>query len=262
MWYDIGIMKKKERKILKKLYKSNKFCDILQIGKGITAVIGSGGKTSLIYKLCKELAESGRVVFTTTTHVMRPEHMSVTENMGGLEKLTEAGVSPVCIGSAVPDNPRKLSAPNVTMDALADRADYVLVEADGSKMLPIKAHKSYEPVIPKNSSAVILVVGLSGIGGRVAEKVHRIEEFEALTGAGAGDIVTAEAIAGGIAAELPNYKGFDVSLYLNQTDVADGRNKAEAFAAAFRAETGEERGVAAKYKIYAGSLREGYIYEL
>lgn len=34
---------------------------------------------------------------------------------------------------------------------LADAADYVIVEADGSKRLPLKAHASHEPVIPENT---------------------------------------------------------------------------------------------------------------
>lgn len=40
----------------------------LGIGRGITAVIGSGGKTSLLDILTREL--DGTVVLTTTTHVL------------------------------------------------------------------------------------------------------------------------------------------------------------------------------------------------
>lgn len=253
------IMKKNERKILKKLYKSNKFCDILQIHRGTVAVIGSGGKTSLIGRLCTELSDSGRVIFTTTTHIMRPADMAVACSLGDLDSLLGASVNPICIGSVMPDNPKKMSSPNVSIEALELRTDYVLVEADGSKMLPVKAHKSYEPVIPKNSNRVIIVVGLSGIGMRVCEGVHRVDEFMRLTGAVPDDILSAEMIAKGIAAEVENYSGFGLTLYINQTDIENGEIKAGKFAAAFR---GFLTGRNVEVSIFAGSLKEGYIYSL
>ncbi|MCR5684942.1 MAG: putative selenium-dependent hydroxylase accessory protein YqeC, partial [Lachnospiraceae bacterium] len=44
--------------------------ELLEIKKGITAVIGSGGKTSLILRLADELKINGKVVFCTTTRIM------------------------------------------------------------------------------------------------------------------------------------------------------------------------------------------------
>ena len=43
--------------------------DILDIKKGITAIIGSGGKTTLMIKLAKELSQKGKVIICTTTHI-------------------------------------------------------------------------------------------------------------------------------------------------------------------------------------------------
>ena len=45
---------------------------ILGVTKGVTAVIGSGGKTSLLYELAEELRSYGTVLLATTTHIMRP----------------------------------------------------------------------------------------------------------------------------------------------------------------------------------------------
>ena len=45
---------------------------ILGVTKGLTAVIGSGGKTSLLYELAEELRPCGTVLLATTTHIMRP----------------------------------------------------------------------------------------------------------------------------------------------------------------------------------------------
>ena len=45
-------------------------CDVLEIGKGVTAVIGSGGKTSLIEQLAQELQSRGTVLICTTTKIV------------------------------------------------------------------------------------------------------------------------------------------------------------------------------------------------
>ena len=45
---------------------------LLGVTRGLTAVIGSGGKTSLLYELAEELRPCGTVLLATTTHIMRP----------------------------------------------------------------------------------------------------------------------------------------------------------------------------------------------
>ena len=40
---------------------------ILQIQKGITAIIGGGGKTTLMLTLAQALSRQGRVIVTTST---------------------------------------------------------------------------------------------------------------------------------------------------------------------------------------------------
>ena len=47
--------------------------ELLGIRPGLTAVIGSGGKTSLLRVLARELSRRGTVLLATTTHIMRPD---------------------------------------------------------------------------------------------------------------------------------------------------------------------------------------------
>ena len=132
----------------------------------MTAIIGSGGKTSLMMRLAEELAERGRVIVCTSTHIMRPENMAVAESAGEIQTVTDlagegnrdtkdpqksigAWKTPVCIGT--PAGNGKLTAPAESFEELAGIADYVLVEADGSKRLPLKCHAPHEPVIPENA---------------------------------------------------------------------------------------------------------------
>jgi probable selenium-dependent hydroxylase accessory protein YqeC len=84
----------------------------------------------------------------------------------------------------------------VAIDALADLFDIVLVEADGSKGLPVKAPASHEPVVPASSSIVIGVVGLDALGRPMDEHiVHRPEFFGPLVGCAPGERITAAHIA-------------------------------------------------------------------
>ena len=43
------------------------FAEALGIGPGVTALIGGGGKTSLMLTLAKELSSKGSIIICTTT---------------------------------------------------------------------------------------------------------------------------------------------------------------------------------------------------
>ena len=69
-------------------------------------------------------------------------------------------------------------------------ADYVLLEADGAKRLPLKAPAEHEPVIPPETTLVIAVLGLDGIGKPVSEAAFRPERYAALIGKPESEPVT------------------------------------------------------------------------
>lgn len=55
----------------------DKLCDLLDIRPGVTALIGGGGKTTLMYHLARELRERGTVAVTTTTKIWPPTGIRV-----------------------------------------------------------------------------------------------------------------------------------------------------------------------------------------
>lgn len=173
---------------------------LLNIGRGVTALIGGGGKTTLLYTLTEELRKKGTVLLCTSTHIMRPTQYEV------LERASEAEVSAalsahgaVCVGE--PSAEGKLGPPSLPFDALARLADYVLVEADGSRRLPLKAHAPHEPVIPKEAGCVLCVVGARGFDRPIREAVHRPEQFCTLTGARLDEPASPALAARALAAE-------------------------------------------------------------
>ena len=66
-----------------------KFSEALGLCRGITAVIGSGGKSSLLNTLATELRDRGTVVLCTTTHMFPPEHMCTLQRADA-ETVTRA----------------------------------------------------------------------------------------------------------------------------------------------------------------------------
>ena len=164
------------------------FSEALAIRPGVTAIIGSGGKTSLLYRLADELKDGGSVLVTTSTHILPPEHLPVYTCTGRVRGVC-------CVGAPCGI---KLTAPEQSFEELAGLADFVLVEADGSAHLPIKAHASHEPPIPPNANNRILVVGVSGLNRPVGEAAHRAERFRALSGS---ELASPEAVAAVIRTE-------------------------------------------------------------
>lgn len=139
---------------------------------GVTAVIGSGGKTTLLRTLSRELP--GTVILTTTTHILPFEGVPLlTAPTEDEVRAALARSRVLCLGTPAPEG--KLTAPSLPFSLLEQLADYVLVEADGSRRLPLKAHAPHEPVIPKEAGCVLCVVGAHGFDRPIREAVHRPE---------------------------------------------------------------------------------------
>lgn len=174
--------------------------EILNIDKGITAIIGSGGKTTLMLSLARELTAKGRVIICTTTHIKPPDDIItlISPNEEAIIKAFEKEKL-ICIGNMAENN--KLTASAIAFRKLKQMADYVIVEADGSKQLPMKAHAEYEPVIPSDAVKTILIVGIKGIGNKISRICHRPQLFAELTATDINTIVTPDIVAKAIIRE-------------------------------------------------------------
>lgn len=211
---------------------------MLHIGRGVTALIGGGGKTTLLYTLAEELRRKGTVILCTSTHIRVPAQYPLVT--GGVDELSAAlrQHGAVCAGTNAPDG--KLTASQIPFARLAALADYVLVEADGSKGLPLKAHEDHEPVIPANCQRTVLVLGADGFGRPIAEVCHRPALYAQRAGCAVDDAVTPE-----IAARVILREGFGDRVFINKVETAERYADAERLSRAL------------PWPLAAGSLQQG-----
>ncbi len=166
------------------------------------AFVGAGGKTTGLFQLAR--AFETPVVVTTSTHmgswqaeladvhliVSRPDDLE--RCMGQVEGVT------LITGEIKEDRLQGLDLDILSsISHVADRLGFpVLMEADGSRLRPIKAPAEHEPVIPEWIKTVVVVAGLSGLNQPLSDSVvHRSEQFAKFTGMRVGEQITPEHLA-------------------------------------------------------------------
>ena len=176
------------------------FKEHFDIRPGCTAIIGGGGKTTLMLYLCRQLSALGSVLVATSTHIVKPDRVPFTE-------ILHHPLQPYsCMAIGTPCENDKLSVPIQDYNLLQAYADYILIEADGARQLPLKAHASHEPVIPSCCHTVLAVIGIDGIGCRIESVAHRPELYARFAGVKPSTIVTPK-IAAKVISGYPNITG-------------------------------------------------------
>lgn len=205
--------------------------ELLKIQPGVTAVIGGGGKTTLLRTLGEELSNAGASVLLCTTTKMYPYqdvHFVQTE-----KEIHDARKRHLllCAGTLLPET-GKITAPQVPFSVLIALFDYILVEADGSAQLPLKAHGAHEPVVPPEANQVILVLGASGMDRPIREAAHRPELYAQRAGVAAEDSATPERIA-----KVVNGEKVHTRVLINQAETPEMQEKARKLGALLNCST-------------------------
>lgn len=139
----------------------------------IIAVVGSGGKTTLIKKLAEQYRTEGKTVLvTTTTHMFIEADTLLTDDADTiLRALREKSYAM----AGIPAGIKFCALSPETFRTVSKYADVVLVEADGSKHMPLKFPNATEPVIPPKVEEIVVVWGPQGLGKPAREVCHRLE---------------------------------------------------------------------------------------
>ena len=209
----------------------------LLLGQGaVICLVGAGGKTSLMFRLARELAASGdRVLTTTTTKISEQEAIRNASEIviGSVEALLRRAGG------------RQTASPGMTAarDGYAGKLigfdardinrlrqsglfDWIIVEADGAARRPLKTPDAHEPVIPDCCDRVVGVAGLTACGKPLSDRwVFRLKLFARLTGLEPGSPITAAAVAASLCRPGGIFKGAPRTsrriVFLNQADTPE-----------------------------------------
>lgn len=182
------------------------------------AFTGAGGKTTAMFQLGRQLLKQwkkvesgtgaaqpqpGTVLVSTSTHLSVAQvqqadaliEIHTPEEVEALFRDLPPGLLFIHGGETlesriVGPGPEALSA---ICEACQRRGIDLLLEADGSRMRPLKAPADHEPAIPQWVTAVVVAAGLSGLGRPLTDEwVHRPERFAALSGASLGETISVD----------------------------------------------------------------------
>ena len=218
---------------------SDSLIKTLELGpREMIALVGGGGKTTLMFTLARQLAEAGsRVVTGPTTKICFPEPedtplLMLRENSVQFSESVAGELAKhrhVTVGQCVlsPSNKVDCCEPAFFDDLFREeRTDYVVVEADGAKMLPIKAPRENEPVIPSETTMVIGLMGLDVLGKPLSDDIaFQAERLGKIMGIEPGNPITARGMAALAADPAGLFKSAPPAarrlIFLNKLDALD-----------------------------------------
>ncbi len=216
-------------------------------GKGMISIIGAGGKTSLMFRLAKELADSGKKVLTTTTtkiFMPLPSQSPFTIIDSSIEAVIKKSSLRLLrflhfsAGRKYDPTLGKLigfTTGNIDQLWQADLFDWIIVEADGARQKPLKTTALHEPVIPEETTHLILAAGLDSLGKSLTEThVHRAELFSQNTGLPMKETIDEKSMALSSAIEIKKAKDLchplSTFVFLNKADTLDKINSGKKIA--------------------------------
>ncbi|MBU3106852.1 selenium cofactor biosynthesis protein YqeC [Clostridium gasigenes] len=165
----------------------------LRLGS-VISIIGSGGKTTLMYLLAKELKNENKVLVTTTTKIYKPKKDEVdflalgNESFNKLKNSCLKGI--YAYGIFINDDNKLVGVKPEDLEAKFKYFDYSIIEADGSKRKSIKGWNSNEPIVCNKTNKTIGIISIDILGKEINEcNVHRVKEFNKITNTKPGEEV-------------------------------------------------------------------------
>lgn len=154
------------------------------IEPGITAIVGAGGKTTVLSKLVEYAGLIGQPTLVTTTTKLYESQVALWNPYYGTDfndaedachKAMQRGRCAAWFSGV--DGTKVTSLKPQAIDAMymVHPNWQILVEADGAKEKWVKAPKTTEPIIPSKTTTTIGVVNLQMLGTELTEEhVHNL----------------------------------------------------------------------------------------
>ena len=195
--------------------------------KDCVTVIGTGGKTSLIKYLARKKRHLKTLITTTTKMAPLNDEKRFYDyfwDYSFLEKnFPDPSLGITLTGIVDKDTGKLTSLPIDALEGLVSYFDCVFIEGDGSRGLPLKAWRVYEPVVISSTTITVGVLPLWTLGMVISEKIiHCLPLFMNLVDAREGEVLTLDHLVKVITGE--NAKGLFASacgkriLFFNQVE--------------------------------------------
>jgi len=159
------------------------------------AVLGGGGKTTLLNKLATEFALVFDAVLQTslTKTADNPSRKALSIRNFNKHKYNQ---NPMLVVGNKINNDKFEGITEKELKIILPQFDIALFECDGAKNRPLKAHNTIDPTVPDFTTHVIMVVGTDAIRKKVSDGVvHRPDLFCKIWGVNEDDILTTDLIA-------------------------------------------------------------------
>lgn len=158
----------------------------------VIAYVGAGGKTSLLHREAEACRAKGLKVFITTSTRMyiEPDTLLTGDAQAIIRRMEDTG----CAMAGLPCGEKIAPLPADVYREVCRHADVVLIEADGSKHMPLKFPAAHEPVIYDNVDRIVIVCGLHALGRAMKDVCHRPELVKACLGIEDDAVITMEHI--------------------------------------------------------------------
>lgn len=236
--------------------------DLINItDKDIISIVGSGGKTSLMYRIARHLSDK-KVLLSTTTKIKIPTsdlYDYIAFNEEEALKVSNYDNKGIYLLAHKINEEKFKTLDDRCLNEIVGKFNNVILEADGAKEKLIKGWNENEPVIFKDTTKTIGVVNLDTIGLLINEEnVHRLDKFLDITKKKIGDNIDIECLVSLISADNGLFKNFlgKKVLFINGVET-----KAKEIVAKEIGKTLRDRAFSIDY-IIAGSIIKGVFFEL
>ena len=239
--------------IIEKVMKENRreegsvLIDALGLKKReVISLTGAGGKTTLMFRLAKELFLAGKkVVTTTTTKILEPASgetisLFIHWDEKELKQFVQEHLDEYRHITIARERLASGKLNGVSSDLLnalwdSNKIDYMIIETDGAAGRPVKAPREGEPVIPSSTTLVVAILGVDGVEREINEEnVFQAERVSKMTGIPVGRKMTDEAMAILVTHPEGIFKGAPSSsrviAFLNKVDIPNRVIKAKGIA--------------------------------
>lgn len=159
------------------------------------ALVGAGGKTTLIRRLTEGLRKKKKILVSSTTTFLKPgfrvydflDYSYVRDY--DLASVDHPGV--YIIGKGKNQEDLMLGLESEDIAAISEAFDNSIIECDFSNGRRLKGFRDFEPRIPPSTDVTIGIVDIQSLGLQVnAANIHHLDKFIELTGSSIGSLVT------------------------------------------------------------------------